>query len=152
MLRTESPSIRAAASSTSATTSLNTVTAYAYDSNGILTELAAPLPVGVQPESVAVDPSGRFLYVANTGDGTVTAFNISPTLGTLALIGTVPASGAASVTSSTAVSVDPSGQFVYVVNGDAPTISAFSINQTSGALNAIGSYATGPGGQNLAIH
>jgi DNA-binding beta-propeller fold protein YncE len=129
----------------------NTVTAYAYDSNGILTELATPLAVGVQPESVAVDPSGRFLYVANTGDGTVTAFNISATLGTLALIGTVPASGAASV-SSTAVSVDPSGQFVYVSNGDAATISAFSINQTSGALSTIGSYATAPGSQNLAIH
>jgi 6-phosphogluconolactonase (cycloisomerase 2 family) len=129
-----------------------TVTAYAYNSNGILTELAAPLAVGAQPESVAVDPSGRFLYVANTGDGTVTAFNISSTMGTLGLIGTVPASGAASVTSSTAVSVDPSGQFVYVVNGDTATISAFSINQTSGALTAIGSYATGPGGQNLAIH
>jgi 6-phosphogluconolactonase len=129
----------------------NTVTAYAYDSNGILTELATPLAVGVQPESVAVDPSGRFLYVANTGDGTVTAFNVSATLGTLALIGTVPASGAASV-SSTAVSVDPSGQFVYVSNGDAATISAFSINQTSGALSTIGSYATAPGSQNLAIH
>jgi 6-phosphogluconolactonase (cycloisomerase 2 family) len=130
----------------------NTVTAYAYNSNGILTELAAPLAVGVQPESVAVDPSGRFLYVANTGDGTVTEFSISPKLGTLTLIGTVPASGVASITSSTGVSVDPSGQFVYVVNGDAPTISAFSIIQTSGALIAIGSYATGPGDQNLAIH
>jgi 6-phosphogluconolactonase (cycloisomerase 2 family) len=129
-----------------------TVTAYAYDSNGILTELAAPLAVGAKPESVAVDPSGRFLYVANTGDGTVTAFSISPTLGTLAPIGTVPASGAASVVTSTAVSVDPSGQFVYVSNGDVATISAFSINQSSGALSAIGSYATGSGSQNLAIH
>jgi 6-phosphogluconolactonase (cycloisomerase 2 family) len=131
-----------------------TVTAYAYNSDGTLTELATPLPVGAQPESVAVDPSGRFLYVANTGDGTVTAFNISATMGTLTLIGSVPASGAASV-SSTAVSVDPSGQFVYVSNGDAATISAFKINQITGALSAIGpigGYATALGSQNLAIH
>jgi 6-phosphogluconolactonase (cycloisomerase 2 family) len=120
----------------------NTVTAYSYDSAGTLMELATPLAVGTAPRSVAIDPSGRFLYVANTGDGTVTAFNIDAKARTLGLIGTLATGGGASTT-TTAVTVDPSGQYVYVANGDGGSVSAFSINETSGALTEIGTLMTG---------
>lgn len=42
-----------------------------------------------QPTGVAVDPSGRFLYVANSGSGTVTLFSINATTGALTLVGAV---------------------------------------------------------------
>ena len=130
----------------------NTVTAYSYASDGTLSQLASPLAVGGQPESVAVDPSGRFLYVANTADGSVTAFAIAPLTGLLGAtpIGTYPTGGGASV-SATAVQIDPSGQFVYVANGDGATVSGFKINQASGALTLIGSYPTGSGSQAIAV-
>jgi 6-phosphogluconolactonase (cycloisomerase 2 family) len=136
----------------------NTATAYSYAADGTLAELATPLAVGVKPESVAVDPSGRFLYVANTGDGTsapgsVTALSIDAGTGQLnpVAIGTYPTGGGLTY-STVAVQVDPSGQFVYVANGDGATVSAFKINQITGALTAIGSpLATGSGSQGIAV-
>jgi 6-phosphogluconolactonase len=134
----------------------NTVTAYSYTAAGVLTEVGTPLAVGTQPESVAVDPTGRFLYVANTGNGTVagsvTACSINASTGALTLIGTIATAGTGLTSSTIAVQVDPSGQFVYTANGDDATVSAFKINQATGALTAIGTpLATGSGSQGIAV-
>ena len=99
---------------------------------------------GMFPQSIAVDSSGKFAYVANAGclyfAGNVSMYKINPTTGALASIGSpVPADlGAHSV------AVDPSGKFAYVANmGDLDTgvgagVSAYTINPTSGALTSIG--------------
>jgi len=120
-----------------------------------MVNVGTPLAVGTQPESVAVDPTGRFLYVANTGNGTVagsvTACSINASTGALTLIGTI-ATGGGLTSSTVAVQVDPSGQFVYTANGDGATVSAFTINQSTGALTAIGTpLATGSGSQGIAV-
>jgi DNA-binding beta-propeller fold protein YncE len=95
-------------------------------------------PVGTGPESVAIDPLGRFLYVANSGDGTVSGFTINAS-GQLTSVGAATATGGGSSTTTTAVTVDISGQYLYVANGDAGTVSTFTIDQSSGVLNAVGS-------------
>src|SRR5260370_29781003 len=47
----------------------NSVSIYSVDSNtGVLTKVGgSQFPAGSRPESVAVDPSGRFAYVVNYG-------------------------------------------------------------------------------------
>ena len=87
---------------------------------------------------MAVDPSGRFAYVANEGSNDVSAYTINSSTGALTAISCSTCSTGTAPT----VTVDPSGQFVYVTNigsGSPPTpsISAYTINTSTGVLTAI---------------
>lgn len=127
-------------------TALNTVTGFAYAGlsaipPGAVTQVPGTPPgTGIEPESIAIDPLGRFLYVANSGDGltvpaTVSGYTITAGTGQLtAVAGGAIATGGGVSTTPTAVAVDISGQYVYVANGDAGTVSVFTINQISGVL------------------
>ncbi len=117
----------------------NSVDLYSYAANGTLGQWVI-YEVGAAPKGVTIDPTGSFLYVSNSGDGTVSAFTINATTGELTAIPGSPfvAAGTASPNSPTAVQVDPSGQFAYVANGDAGTLSVFSINILTGALTVVG--------------
>jgi len=94
-------------------------------------------------ESVTVDPFGKFVYVANSGDGfvsdgSVAMFTINPTTGALASIGKI-SGNCPGLCVPLSVGLDPSGQFAYVPNGDGlvpNNIAVYTINPTSGALTA----------------
>jgi 6-phosphogluconolactonase len=108
---------------------------------GVLTQ-GVSYPVGHSPEGIAIDPTGTYLYVSNSADGTVSAFVISPTDGTLTAVTNSPftavtGAGVPSINTPTAVAIDPSSQFLYVANGDAGTVTPFTIG-TGGALTPIG--------------
>jgi DNA-binding beta-propeller fold protein YncE len=113
----------------------DTVEEYTYDANGHLTPANSYI-VGLTPQGIAIDPTGSFLYVSNSGDGTVSAFTINPTTGALTAIAGSPftASGVASTVTPTALAIDPSSQYLYVANGDARTISVFTITAGTGVL------------------
>ena len=113
-------------------------------STGALRAIAgSPFAAGHEPASVTVDPSGRFVYVANSGDNTVSAYTINSSTGALsAVAGSPVASGQV----PTSVTVDPSGRFAYVANtanNNCPAtcsdsnVSAYSINSSTGALSAV---------------
>jgi 6-phosphogluconolactonase (cycloisomerase 2 family) len=137
----------------------NTVTAYSYNLAGALTEVGTPQPVGTSPTGVAIDPTGSFLYVANSGNGTVSTFTINSSTGALTVVGSPVSTGGGSSTSPTALLVEPSGQFLYVTNGDAATVSAFSITPVTGVLSvlsgsplsAVGGFGGSGGSSALAI-
>ena len=106
------------------------------------------------PSSVAVDPSGKFAYVASGGGGeflfNVEMYTVDAATGTLASIGTIAAG-----TNPVSVAVDPSGKFAYVVNnnyGSAGTVSIYAINATTGALTSMGTIAAGKGPVSVAVH
>jgi len=93
------------------------------------------------PSSVAVDPSGKFAYVANEGGFTPTSvsmYTIDATTGALTSTGTIASGGRAQ-----SVAVDPSGRFAYVANFDSNNISIYTINSTTGTLIAAGTVPTG---------
>jgi 6-phosphogluconolactonase len=123
--------------------SLNgTVSAFTIDrTTGALSPVpGSPFAAGSFPFSVAVDPSGRFAYVANLS-GNVSAFTIDSTTGAL---GSVPSSPFAAGPSSLSVAVDPLGKFVYVANlcgniscTGSGNVSAFTIDSTMGALSPV---------------
>jgi len=96
------------------------------------------------PASVAVDPSGKFAYVASGGaefSFNVEMYTIDAATGALASIGTIGAG-----TAPVSVAVDPSGKFAYVTNSGSNYVSMYTINATTGALASIGTIdaATGP--------
>jgi 6-phosphogluconolactonase len=94
--------------------------------------------------SVVVDPSGKFAYVANGGGGstTLSMYTINATTGALTSIGTIATGG-----DPVSVAVDPSGKFVYAANeafsGSAGSVSMYTIDATTGALASNGTIAAG---------
>ncbi len=108
-------------------------------------------PGAVDPQSIAVDPAGKFAYVMNSGcdggvGGYVSMYTINPTTGVLASIGPpVSTYGYGAYTES--VTVDPFGKFAYATNsgdvydyGDGAdgNVAMYTIDATTGALTSTG--------------
>jgi YVTN family beta-propeller protein len=147
------------------------VSTYTVDpTTGALTSTGPPVSangygVGYGATSIAVDPFGKFAYVANAGDlfdydneadGIAAMFSINSATGALTSAGTITGVYPGGPCCFNAVAVDPSGRFAYMTNGGVNTggvnlVSAFTIDSTSGALTSIGTAATGDGPSSVAI-
>jgi 6-phosphogluconolactonase (cycloisomerase 2 family) len=96
------------------------------------------LPEAEGPDSVKIDPSGRFAYVLNGVSNSISAFsiNLQKQLGVnaLTLIGVYPTNG---LSPANLVTIDPSGLFLYASNRNSCNISGFAIDQNTGALTPI---------------
>jgi 6-phosphogluconolactonase (cycloisomerase 2 family) len=123
--------------------SVGSVSAYTINSStGALRALAgSSFAAGSGPDSVTVDSSGRFAYVANSRDNTVSAYDINSSTGALSAVSGSPF--AAGITPHS-VTVDPSDRFAYVANlcGSSPdcsagSVSAYTVNSSTGALSAV---------------
>jgi DNA-binding beta-propeller fold protein YncE len=90
---------------------------------------------GQGAEGVAVDPAGKFLYVTQHNDNLVFGFAI----GSNGALTAVPGGAFATSTTPVAAVVDPSGKYLYVSNSQDAlgSISAYSINSSTGALTAV---------------
>jgi 6-phosphogluconolactonase (cycloisomerase 2 family) len=116
--------------------------------NGLLTPTSpATVYTGGIPFQVVVTPSGKFAYVVNnngsggsSGAPGVSQFTVDSTTGVLTA-NTPPAAWAGN--GPTAVAVDPTSKFAYVVNRLDNTVSMFRIDQTTGNLLPNGTIATG---------
>ena len=126
---------------------------------GALASIGPPVwtdDYGYYPGSVTVAPSGKFVYVTNSGDvydpdyGSVAMYTIDATTGALTSTGTINGN-CPGLCLPSSVLVDPSGKFAYVANGygggfiDAVpfNVAMYTINATTGALTSIGTIATG---------
>jgi len=105
------------------------------------------IAAGTDPVSVAVDPSGKFAYVANLSSNDVSMYTIDATTGALTSIGTIAAG-----TGPVSVAVDPSGKFAYVANLSSNDVSKYTIDATTGSLTPTGTIATGLSPTSIAIH
>jgi trimeric autotransporter adhesin len=115
----------------------NTVSQYSIGAAGVLTSIGTQA-TGVEPNAVAVSPSGRYVYVANWVDNTLSEYTIGSG-GTLTAIGTV-----ATGINPASIIVDPTSSYVYVANLSSNTVSEYSIG-SSGALTTIGTISAGGG-------
>ena len=115
--------------------SSNSVSQFTIGTDGKLSPMTpASVLTGTAPVSVAVDASGRYAYVANSGtDNSVSQFTIQSD-GKLAPM--TPATVAAG-TDPVAVAVDPSGRYVYTANSGSNDVSAYTIGNGTGALVQI---------------
>jgi 6-phosphogluconolactonase len=103
--------------------------------SGVLTQLSSsPYTVGNGAYSVVIHPSGKYLYVANPGQGEddISLFTINSD-------GSVTESGSRTPVGAQPFlqAMDPGGNFLYVANAVSNNISVFSIDSGSGTLSAV---------------
>jgi 6-phosphogluconolactonase len=119
----------------------STVTAYRWDDGrGILEpfQIVPSLPdshTGANTTAeIAVDPTGRLLYVSNRGHDSIGIFAIDPANGRLAPVGWEPTRGRR----PRFFTLDPAGRFLYAANEASDTIVTFRIDPQSGRLDPTG--------------
>lgn len=111
-----------------------TVSVFSVDqSTGALSAAGSPVDSGgINPFAAKLDPTGKFLYVANKNSpGTVAAFTVGSN-GTLTSVGTQDAQGEPYL-----LMMDPKGRFVYATIGTGGLIMGWSINAGTGALSPV---------------
>lgn len=138
----------------------NSISAYTVDAGtGVLTQIVCAtgcsgtnFAAGSHPISVTIDPTAKFAYVANDGDGTISAYTIDAGSGALSAVAGSPYQ-AGSSDGATPVTVDPGGKFVYQTNYQDDTIWAYSIDAGTGVLTRVpGSpFVTGYDPNNIVI-
>jgi 6-phosphogluconolactonase (cycloisomerase 2 family) len=126
---------------------------------GALVPLSPPtVPTGSQPNDIVVDPSGRFVYVANANGNSISQYTIGAT-GQLTPMSppTVPTG-----TEPWSITIDAAGRNAYVPNRNNQqppgTVWHYTIDQTTGALTlavpvapATNPTTAGTGATSLAI-
>ncbi|WP_410788160.1 lactonase family protein [Kribbella sp. C-35] len=115
----------------------STVTICGYD-NGVLTVLDT-VPTGAgenYPGEVVISADGRFVYVTNRGDNSVSIFRTNEAglelLGSPSCGGDWPRHAA----------FDPTGGLLFVANQKSNNITTFSVDQTAGTLTQTGDFST----------
>jgi 6-phosphogluconolactonase len=108
-----------------------TISAFQVGSSGGLT-LIGTFPIGVAPNAIASDPTGKFLYVTDGAANQMIGFLIQ-------LNGTLIAMQTPFKTDNLpdAVAVDPRGIYVYVANYNANDVSAYVIDRATGNATQI---------------
>jgi 6-phosphogluconolactonase (cycloisomerase 2 family) len=97
--------------------------------------------VGTNPTSVvtvSLGSLGEFAYVTNLSDSTISAYSIDLSNGgALTAINGSPFNAgtlAGTLAYPSTITIDPSGQFAYVINSGDGSIWAYPINQSTGVL------------------
>jgi 6-phosphogluconolactonase len=106
---------------------------------------AAELKPGAGPRHLSFHPNGKWLYVANELDSSVTAFSYQAEAGSLhdlETMSTLPGSFAGR-NSPGEILVDQKGRFLYVSNRGHDSIAVFAIDSGTGRLTAIEQVPTG---------
>ncbi len=119
--------------------SVNEVAVYREDPiAGVLTQITgSPYSVGDGAHSLVIHPSGKYLYVANPGqdENDVSLFTIA---GNGVLTEVFPRATVAPLGNAPELLVmDPSGDYLYVMNSASENITVFSVNSTTGVLTQI---------------
>ncbi len=110
------------------------LTVHIDGANGaVAVEGSTPQYPDTTPYGLALSPSKKFLYAANSQSNNISTFQIASD-GTLSLLGTI-SSGASGTREAL---IDPSGQYLLVTNSGLPgSISVFSLDASTGALTAV---------------
>ena len=87
---------------------------------------------GAWPRSVAIDPRGKFVYVANAQSNTVSTYEIDAGTGSLQFVGDV---GTGTLPVGVAANFD--GKYLYVLNQSSRNISAYGIDTVTGQLLSL---------------
>lgn len=126
------------------------VTVFDYDANAGTMTAKQTIPTVPKDElakllsksasEIRVHPSGRFVYSANRGHDTITAFRVDEQNGTLSVIEREFVRGA----TPRNFNLDPSGRWLLAAGQDSHTLASFQVNQETGELTYTGSNVTAP--------
>src|SRR5947209_20408077 len=100
------------------------------NTRGTNTRIAA----GLNPIAVAVEPRGRYLYVANWGAHNISGYRIQQPSGLIEPISEIPFPSGRWPHS---IAIAASGRFLYTANGDSNDVSAYRIEMATGVLEPL---------------
>jgi 6-phosphogluconolactonase (cycloisomerase 2 family) len=139
----------------------DSISAFSIDAaSGALLSVAPPVTADRGPSAIASTIDKKYLYVSNSRSNDVSAFAVDAGSGALTA---VPGSPFAAGTSPSAVAVYTAtwcttrgghcgfNMYAFVANAGSDTVSAFTINQSTGVLTPIASYATDTGPSAMAV-
>ncbi|HUR56843.1 MAG TPA: lactonase family protein [Opitutaceae bacterium] len=124
----------------------STVTAYAHDGNGKLTELhtESSLPPYFDGKNsgaeIGMHPSGKWLYVSNRGNNTVILFDIDKEKGRISYTEEQGTGGK----TPRHFGIQPSGKHLAIANQDSNTVLVCRIDDGNGRLKPSGVFADVP--------
>jgi 6-phosphogluconolactonase len=106
----------------------NQIAGFNVDGSGQLHAMSgSPFATGPSPSAIALDPAGKFAYVANASESTIALYNVSSTGG---LTEVTPRTTTG--TTPTALAIDSAGHFLYVSNVGSHTIGIYAIDSSKG--------------------
>jgi 6-phosphogluconolactonase len=127
---------------------LDELLVYRFDAkNGSLTPNNPPyakLDPGAGPRHLAFHPNGKFAYVVNELQSSITTFTYDASNGRLqklTTVSTLPKNFAGS-NDTAEIQVHPSGKFLFASNRGHDTIALFSIDNKTGALTLVDHFPT----------
>ena len=101
---------------------------------------------GANPNSIKSDPSGRFVYVTNSGSNSISGYAIDPEDGLLTSLQGSPFTAGNGTSQPNSLSIHTNGKYLYVTNyqSGAGSIEVFDINSSTGGLTTVCTYAAAP--------
>ena len=123
----------------------------------------APTKPGAGPRHLVFHPSGKFAYLINELDSTITAFVYDAQTGALKELQTLSSlpRSYAGPNKAAEIAIVPSGKFLFASNRGNETVVSFAIDPNTGTLTWVGEQSTGgktprqfgiePSGRHLAI-
>ena len=103
--------------------------------SGAVSQTGSAVATGAQPQAMAITPDGKTLFIANSGDSSISGYPVNSD-GTLGTRSTTPSSGQLPV----ALAIDPTGKFLFAADQQSGDVSAYTISSTS--LTAVGAVPT----------
>src|SRR5580692_1139779 len=100
---------------------------------------------GAGPRHLVFSPNGRFLYVINEMQSTITTYSYYPVTGALSelqTISTLP-KGFTGTSTGAEIEIDPSGKFLFASNRGDDSITVFAISASKGTLKYVETDPTG---------
>jgi len=94
---------------------------------------------GTNPSAIALTPDGRFLYVADAANGKIVAYSVDAVTGDLTLVTDAgnPYTAGSATSAPSALTMAPSGTYLYAALKDDGAIAGFKIDGATGVLSAI---------------
>jgi 6-phosphogluconolactonase len=104
----------------------------------------AKLDPGAGPRHLAFHPNGKFAYVVNELQSSITAFSYDASHGELHKLKTVSTlpKGFSGSNDTAEIKVHPSGKFLFASNRGHDSIAVFSIDSHTGALTLVDHFPT----------
>lgn len=123
----------------------HTITAYSVNADTAqLTEIVgSPWTLPDEPWGMDIDPTGRFLYLTTLNK--IFGFALDVQSGVLSALADSPYTG---WPDGNMIAVEPSGRFAYVTDPSADQITAYTIDDSTGALKEVAGARTSTGGLN----
>jgi 6-phosphogluconolactonase len=103
------------------------------------------MTAGAGPRHLVFHPSGRFAYVVQELNSTVSALAYDTATGAINVLQTVPAlpDGYTGNSTCSDIHITPEGRYVYAANRGHDSLAIYAVDQASGHLTVVGHQSTG---------